>query len=83
MATGLMIVAVGRDSTKQLSTFVGLDKRYDATIDLSLYTDTWDDEHWEERIELPYTDIRVDLLSHREKIGLEYLDLNESTHSSL
>jgi hypothetical protein len=57
-----MIVAVGRESTKQLSTFVGLDKRYEATIDLSLYTDTWDDEHWEERIVLEYDEQKVELL---------------------
>jgi tRNA U55 pseudouridine synthase TruB len=58
-----MIVAVGRESTKQLSTFVGLDKRYEATIDLSLYTDTRDDEHWDERIVLDYDAQKVDLLN--------------------
>ncbi len=63
MATGLMIVAVGRESTKQLSHFVWLDKRYEATIDLSLYTDTRDDEHWDTRIQLPFDDKHVNFLS--------------------
>lgn len=62
MATGLMIIAVGRESTKQLGKFVWLDKCYEATIDLSLYTDTRDDEHREERIELEYSWMEVECL---------------------
>lgn len=46
MATGLMILATD-DDTKQLHTFVGYDKRYEATIDLSQSTDTRDQEYRE------------------------------------
>jgi len=46
MATGLMIVAVGKD-TKRLQEFVWLDKTYTATIDFSKKSDTWDMDHWE------------------------------------
>jgi tRNA U55 pseudouridine synthase TruB len=56
MATGLMIVAVGRQYTKYISHFVGMDKRYETTLDLSLYTDTWDDEHREQCVKYPERD---------------------------
>lgn len=48
MATGLMIIAIGK-STKELGRLTWLDKTYVATIDLSQMTDTWDDEAWEWR----------------------------------
>ncbi|MFH1253621.1 MAG: tRNA pseudouridine(55) synthase TruB [Candidatus Uhrbacteria bacterium] len=41
-ASGLLIVAVGRDSTKELSNFVGLDKIYEATFVLGASSDTDD-----------------------------------------
>lgn len=41
-ASGLLIVAVGRDSTKELSKFVGLDKIYEATFVLGAESDTDD-----------------------------------------
>jgi len=41
-ASGLLIVAVGRDSTKELSNFVGLDKVYEATFVLGASSDTDD-----------------------------------------
>ena len=43
-ATGLLIVAVGRDSTKELQTFVGLDKEYLADVVLGATTETLDPE---------------------------------------
>ncbi len=43
-ATGLLIVAVGRDSTKNLAKYVGLDKEYEAKIVLGATTDTLDPE---------------------------------------
>lgn len=45
MATGLLIVAIGKD-TKKLKEFVGLDKTYLAMIDFSKKSDTWDLEYW-------------------------------------
>jgi len=46
MATGLMILALGKD-TKQLTQLIWLDKSYIATIDFSKSTDTRDMEYWE------------------------------------
>ncbi|MFH0928608.1 MAG: tRNA pseudouridine(55) synthase TruB [bacterium] len=43
-ASGLLIVAVGRDYTKQLSDFVGLDKEYEAEICLGATSTTGDPE---------------------------------------
>lgn len=41
-AQGLLLVAVGRESTKQLAKFVGLDKEYQATLKLGATSDTYD-----------------------------------------
>lgn len=41
-ATGLLIVGVGRDATKQLEHFKGLPKTYEATIQLGAESDTDD-----------------------------------------
>ncbi|MEI7919255.1 MAG: hypothetical protein WCH65_03475 [bacterium] len=46
MATGLMILALDKD-TKKLTELIGLDKSYIATIDFSKVTDTRDMEIWE------------------------------------
>lgn len=43
-ATGLLLVAVGREATKELSQFVGLDKTYEATICLGKASATFDTE---------------------------------------
>ncbi|MFA5945941.1 MAG: tRNA pseudouridine(55) synthase TruB [Patescibacteria group bacterium] len=43
-ATGLLIVGVGRDSTKQLSTYLGMDKEYEATFVIGATTETLDPE---------------------------------------
>lgn len=42
MATGLLILLVGREATKQQSTFLRLDKTYSATLTLGTLTDSWD-----------------------------------------
>lgn len=46
MATGLMILALDKD-TKKLTELIWLDKSYIATIDFSKLTDTWDMEYRE------------------------------------
>jgi tRNA U55 pseudouridine synthase TruB len=48
----LLVIAIG-NSTKQLSTLIGLDKTYTATIDLSLMSDTRDNDErsWKKKIE--------------------------------
>ena len=43
-ATGLLIVAVGRGATKELSKYVGLDKEYEATFVLGARSETDDPE---------------------------------------
>lgn len=43
-ATGLLIVAVGRDATKHLQQYVGMDKEYEAEIRLGETTPTLDPE---------------------------------------
>ncbi len=43
-ATGLLIIGVGRDSTKHLATFLGMDKVYEASIVLGATTETLDPE---------------------------------------
>ncbi len=44
MATGLLIVGVGRQATKNISKFMKLDKEYEAEIFLGAKTDTYDKE---------------------------------------
>ncbi len=44
LATGLLLVAVGKESTKKISQFVGLDKEYEAVIKLGAVSDTYDAE---------------------------------------
>ncbi len=41
-ADGLLLVAVGRESTKKISKFVGLDKEYLATLKLGAVSDSYD-----------------------------------------
>ncbi|PIP34873.1 tRNA pseudouridine(55) synthase TruB [Candidatus Falkowbacteria bacterium CG_4_10_14_0_2_um_filter_41_15] len=43
-ASGLMILAVGRAATKNISQFVKMDKEYEAEIHLGITTDTYDRE---------------------------------------
>ncbi|MBR2082952.1 MAG: tRNA pseudouridine(55) synthase TruB [Elusimicrobiaceae bacterium] len=42
MATGLLILLVGREATKRQSEFLQLSKTYQATLKLGEETDTWD-----------------------------------------
>jgi len=42
MATGLLILLVGRDATKQQAHFLQLEKIYSATLQLGEETDSWD-----------------------------------------
>lgn len=51
MATGLLVIAIGKD-TKKLGSLLGLDKTYRTTIDFSKHTDTWDMEYRKEYEEL-------------------------------
>ncbi|OGY76649.1 MAG: tRNA pseudouridine(55) synthase TruB [Candidatus Jacksonbacteria bacterium RIFOXYA2_FULL_43_12] len=43
-ATGLLMVGVGREATRNLGKFVGLDKRYQAVIRLGAVSETYDRE---------------------------------------
>lgn len=43
-ASGVLVVAVGREATKEISQFVKLDKEYIATLVLGVTTDTYDNE---------------------------------------
>lgn len=42
MATGLLILLIGRSATKEQARFLGLDKTYEATLSLGQETDSWD-----------------------------------------
>ncbi len=42
MATGLLVLLVGREATRQQSTFLKLSKTYQAVLKLGVETDTWD-----------------------------------------
>jgi len=42
MATGLLIILIGRTATKQQSTFLHLDKVYDCTAEIGVETDSYD-----------------------------------------
>ncbi|HPA25785.1 MAG TPA: tRNA pseudouridine(55) synthase TruB [bacterium] len=41
-AQGLLLIAIGRESTREISRFVGLDKEYIATLKLGAVSDTYD-----------------------------------------
>lgn len=41
-ASGVLVVAVGRETTKKIQTLVGLDKKYVATLRLGAESDTYD-----------------------------------------
>jgi tRNA pseudouridine55 synthase len=41
-ADGLLLLAIGRDSTRHISDFVGLDKEYLATLKFGITTDSYD-----------------------------------------
>ena len=43
-ATGVLIVAIGRDATKRIDTFTDLSKRYEATFSLKAFSETDDSE---------------------------------------
>lgn len=43
-ATGLLIVAIGREATRRIDRYVKLNKEYEALIDFSRITDTYDRE---------------------------------------
>lgn len=64
MATGLMILALDKD-TKKLTELIWLDKSYVATIDFSKLTDTRDMEIWEKIINYEL------VIKEGKKIGLE------------
>lgn len=51
-ATGLMILAIGKD-TKKLNTLIGLDKTYETLIDFSKISDTRDLGYWQDLQEFP------------------------------
>jgi len=47
MASGLLIIAIGRQSTKHINKFLWADKEYETTIDFSIYSDTWDLDYFD------------------------------------
>lgn len=44
LATGVLVLAVGRDATKQIQYFMGLDKEYQVEAELGKESDTYDAE---------------------------------------
>lgn len=67
MATGLLILLIGREATKQQARFLQLGKVYQATLTLGQETDSWDaygDVVKEQPIP-PLTQTRVEQATHR------------------
>lgn len=52
-ASGLLLVAVGREATREISKFVGLDKEYEAEIVLGMSSTTFDPEGDLEPVPIP------------------------------
>lgn len=44
LATGVLVLAVGRDVTKQIQNYMGADKDYEVTMELGKVSDTYDSE---------------------------------------
>lgn len=44
LATGVLVLAVGRDATKQVSHYMGVDKDYEGEFELGKTSDTYDSE---------------------------------------
>ena len=61
MATGLLILLVGRDATRKQDQFLKLDKVYSATLTLGTETDSWD-AYGEEIRTLPVPPITQSML---------------------
>ena len=47
MASGLLIIAIWRQSTKHINKFLWADKEYETTIDFSIYSDTRDLDYFD------------------------------------
>jgi len=47
MASGLLIIAIWRQSTKHINKFLWADKEYKTTVDFSIYSDTWDLDYFD------------------------------------
>ena len=62
MATGLLILLIGREATKKQADFLKLPKRYSATLTLGQETDSWDayGEITEEKPVPPLTQLHVE-----------------------
>jgi tRNA pseudouridine55 synthase len=58
LASGLMILAVGREATKKIDQFVKMDKEYEAEIYLGATTDTYDREG---AVTVTYQGIKINL----------------------
>lgn len=52
LATGLLLVAIGRDATREIESLVGLEKSYVTTINLSAFSSTGDGEGDLERVDV-------------------------------
>ena len=72
-ATGLLIIAIGRDYTKQLNELINLDKCYDAEITFGIETDSYDIDgtitnEYSRPINLTIEDITTNLNSFKGEI---------------
>lgn len=52
LASGLLIVAIGRENTKKIDEFMKLDKEYEADINLEAFSETDDNEGKKEIVEI-------------------------------
>lgn len=75
LATGLMVLVTDED-TKKAEEYQWFDKAYDAVIDLSVKTDTWDIDYHDvmEEVEMPLAEITVEQIdAHLKKLVPSYV----------
>lgn len=58
-ASGVLVLAIGRSATREISKYVKLDKEYEATLYLGAHTDTYDREGKIEKMEVKSEKLKI------------------------
>ncbi len=61
LASGLLIVAIGRENTKRIDEFMKLDKEYEAEINLEAFSETDDNEGEKEKVKIEKKPTKKDI----------------------
>lgn len=80
-ASGLLLVAIGREATREISKFVGLDKEYEAEIVLGVRSTTLDPEGELESVPIP--NLSIERLGEAMKKLTGELDQIPPMHSAI